>query len=284
MLKIRKVKIAYKESKMRIDFHTHSFPDALAPKAMETLKKVFISTVGIQPCTDGTSADAEKILRSVGVDKAIVCNIATNARQESKVNGYAVSLLDNSFFYPLGSVHPDSENIEEELDRLLAAGIRGIKLHPDYVGIELSDRRFDRIFSLLSERDMFTVVHTGYDPISPDKVHATPEMLCETVKKYNKLKLIAAHMGGFKKSEGVLRYLVGTNIYLDTSLSALRVGEWDNLYKILDTPDESRILFATDTPWSDPGREIEFIENAPISREKKEKIFSKNALELLKKK
>ena len=266
---------------MRIDFHTHSFPDQLAPKAMETLKKVFVSTVGISPCTDGTAGDAERLLRSIGIDRAVVCNIATNTKQESKVNGYARSLLENDFFYPLGSVHPDSEKIEEELDTLLDAGIHGIKLHPDYVGIELSDPRFDRIFSLLAERDMFTVVHTGYDPISPDKVHATPEMLRAVVEKYKDLKLVAAHMGGFKKSEGVLRHLVGTGIYLDTSLSALRADEWDNLYKILDTHDENRLLFATDTPWTKPQEEIRFIENAPISDEKKEKIFYKNAQRLL---
>ena len=266
---------------MRIDFHTHSFPDELAPRAMETLKKVFISAMSLRPTTDGTASDAERLLRSVGIDRAVVCNIATNARQESKVNGYAISLLENDFFYPLGSVHPDSENMEEELDKLLAAGIHGIKLHPDYVGIELSDKRFDRIFSLLSERDMFTVVHTGYDPISPDKVHATPEMLRAVVEKYNKLKLIAAHMGGFRRSEGVLRHLVGTNIYLDTSLSALRPDERDNLYRILDTHDENRLLFATDTPWTTPEKEIEFVENAPISDEKKEKIFYKNAQILL---
>ena len=266
---------------MRIDFHTHSFPDSLAPRAMEKLKEVFVSVMSIHPATDGTASDAERLLRSIGIDKAVVCNIATNAKQEEKVNGYAISLLDNDFFYPLGSVHPDSENIEPELDRLLASGIKGVKLHPDYVGIELSDKRFDRIFSLLSERDMFTVVHTGYDPISPDKIHATPEMLRKTVEKYNNLKLIAAHMGGFRQSQGVLEQLVGTSIYLDTSLSALRVSEWDNLYKILETHDENRILFATDTPWTKPSEEIAFLENAPVSSEKKEKIFSKNALALL---
>ena len=88
-------------------------------------------------------------------------------------------------------------------------------------------------------------------------------------------------MGGFRQSQGVLEQLVDTSIYLDTSLSALRVSEWDNLYKILETHDENRILFATDTPWTKPSEEIAFIENAPISDEKKEKIFSKNALALL---
>ena len=77
------------------------------------------------------------------------------------------------FFSPLGSVHPDSENIESELDRLCAAGIKGVKLHPDYVRIPLSDSRFDKVFSILEERGFFAVIHAGYDPVSPDKQHAT---------------------------------------------------------------------------------------------------------------
>lgn len=266
---------------MRIDFHTHSFPDALAPRAMAALELNNAGVMALSAHTDGTAGDAERLLRSVGIDLAVVCNIATNAKQESKVNGYTLSLLENKFFAPLGSIHPDSENKEAELDRLLAAGIKGVKLHPDYVRIELTDPRFDEIFSLLSERDMFTVVHTGFDPVSPDKIHATPEMLRKTVEKYNKLKLIAAHMGGFMKSREVLDKLVGTNIYFDTSLSSIRKDEWDNLYRILDTHDENRILFGTDTPWTDPAAEIAFVENAPISREKKEKIFAKNAQTLL---
>ena len=236
----------------------------------------------ISPHTDGTAAGSEKLLRSVGIDRAVVCNIATNAKQENKVNGFAVSLLEKGdFFSPLGSIHPDSESKEEELDRLLSAGIRGVKLHPDYVRIELTDPRYDEIFSLLSERGMFTVVHTGFDPVSPDKIHATPEMLLKTVEKYKNLKLIAAHMGGFMKSEEVLCRLVGSNIYFDTSLSSIRVSEHETLYKILDTHDENRILFGTDTPWTDPALEIAFLENAPISKEKKEKIFYKNAMALL---
>ncbi len=266
---------------MRIDFHTHSFPDALAPRAMETLVKNNSSIMAISPHTDGTAGGAEALLRSVGIDRAVVCNIATNSKQESKVNGFAVSLLEKEFFSPLGSIHPDSEAKAEELDRLLGAGIKGVKLHPDYVGVELCDPRYDEIFSLLTERDMFAVLHTGFDPVSPDKIHATPEMLLATVKKYKNLKIIAAHMGGFMRSEKVLDLLVGTNIYFDTSLSSIRRPEWNNLYKILDTHDENRILFGTDTPWTDPAAEIAFVENAPISSEKKEKIFYKNAERLL---
>ena len=265
---------------MIIDFHTHCFPDALAPRAMAALKNNCEGS-HISAHTDGTAGGAKSLLTEAGIDGAVVCNIATNARQQEKVNSFAISLLDDPFFHPLGSVHPDSEMIEAELDRLLAAGIRGVKLHPDYVGIELSDKRYDRIFSLLCERGMFTVIHTGFDPVSPDKIHATPKMLHAVLDAHKDLKLVAAHMGGFNMSEGVLSHLAGSGIYLDTSLSSLRPTEKENLYKILECHDPDRILFGTDTPWSNPKEEIAFIKCAPISDGVKEKIFSENAKALL---
>ena len=266
---------------MIIDFHTHNFPDTLAPKAMEALKLNCADNPDIVAHTDGTAQDAKRVLTLAGIDRAVVCNIATNPRQEQKVNSYAISLLESDFFIPLGSIHPDSENKRAELSRLRDAGIKGIKLHPDYVGIELCDERYDEIFSLLCEFDMFCVVHAGYDPISPEKVHATPEMFRAVVDKYPALRLVAAHMGGFAKAEGVIRHLVGTNIYLDTSLSSLRRGERELLYKILSEHRPDRLLFGTDTPWTEASEELEFVKNAPLSEERLQRIVYKNALELL---
>ena len=267
---------------MRIDFHTHCFPDALAPRAMAVLEQNSAAMAGVVSHTNGTALGAKTLLQSVGIDRAVVCNIATNARQESKVNDFAIALGQaDGFFVPLGSIHPDSEQKEVELDRLQAAGIGGIKLHPDYVRIPLSDGRFDVIFSMLEERGMFCVLHTGLDPVSPDLIHATPEMLKEAIRRHPKLRLIAAHMGGYGQAEGVLRLLVGTNLYLDTSLCSLRGEEREALIKILKEHDEDRLLFATDTPWSDPRAEIAFVEQAGLDEKRLEKIFYRNALTLL---
>jgi len=267
---------------MIIDFHTHSFPDSLAERAMTALKANNSTNSEILPHTDGTADDARRVLAAAGINRAVVCNIATNARQESKVNGYAISLLEKGdFFSPLGSVHPDSENIESELDRLCAAGIKGVKLHPDYVRIPLSDSRFDKVFSILEERGFFAVIHAGYDPVSPDKQHATPDMIRAAVDNHPKLKLVAAHMGGFKRAKEVSEHLVGSNVYIDTSLSSLRENEREELYHILNSHSPERILFGTDTPWSDPEDEIRFINNAPISEEVRKLIFYKNACKLL---
>ena len=267
---------------MRIDFHTHCFPDHLAPRAMAVLAKNCSADASLHPHTDGTAKDTRALLQSIGIDRAVVCNIATNQKQETNVNSFAISMANDDFFLPLGSLHPDSEQQESELDRLAAAGICGVKLHPDYVRVPLSDKRFDRIFSLLEERGFFAIVHAGLDPISPDFIHATPEMFHEVTKKHPRLSLIAAHMGGFRRGDEVLKHLVGTDIYLDTSLSAKRPEEKELLCKILHEHPEDRLLFATDTPWSNPAKEIAFVEEAGLTDARKDAIFYKNAQRLLK--
>lgn len=266
---------------MKICFHTHCFPDMLAPKAMAVLTGN-AKSCGYYPRTDGTASGAEKLLRSAGIDGALVCNIATNPRQERKVNDFAISIAaQKGFLFATGSLHPDSEDPEAELDRLAAAGIRGIKVHPDYVGLDITDEKFDRIFSLAEERGFFVVTHTGFDPVSPDHPHATAAGLLTVIKKHPRLCLIAAHMGGPRQSKEVLEMLVGTSIFFDTSLCSIRPDEQATLRTILREHDDQKILFGTDTPWSDPEKEIAFLESAGLSERAKSNIFSQNATHLL---
>lgn len=267
---------------MRIDFHSHCFPDALAPRAMAKLKQNCAHDAAISPHTDGTAADTERLLRAAGIDRAVVCNIATNQKQEQNVNSFAIALTKSDFFIPLGSLHPDSTAWESELDRLAAAGIKGIKLHPDYVGIPFTDPRFDRMLSLLEERGFFVVIHAGVDPLSPDFVHAPPEMIAAVHRRHPHLTLVAAHMGGYRRAAEVLKHLCGTGVYLDTSLSVRRESEATLLWRLLHDHDPHRLLFATDTPWSNPKKEVAFVANAGLPVAIQEQIFYKNAQRLLK--
>ncbi|MBE6529503.1 MAG: metal-dependent hydrolase [Ruminococcaceae bacterium] len=265
---------------MKICFHSHCFPDALAPRAIGTLAEN-AKLVGMTPHTDGTAAGTLRYLQSAGIDTALICNIATNPHQERKVNDFAIALAGEGKLFSAGSIHPESEDPEGEMNRLWAAGIKGMKIHPDYVGVSVDDPRYDRIFSLAEERGFFVVTHTGLDPVSPDRVHATAQGLLRVIRKHPGLNLIAAHMGGIGQTKEVIDLLVGTPIWFDTSLSALREDEWDKLRIILREHSADRILFGTDTPWSLPGREIAFLEHSRLSEKELESIFANNAKKLL---
>lgn len=267
---------------MIIDFHTHCFPDALAPRAMGQLTNT-ISAMHITPHTDGTAAGLLQSMGRADIDRSVVCNIATNARQMHKVNDFAIWLKQTypTKLFPLGSLHPHAESLDQELTRLTAAGIHGIKLHPDYVGIDFDCADFDPIFKLCEEMHVFVITHAGFDPLSPDHLHCTPGMVRRVLDRHPKLTLVVAHMGGMNCEEETLELLCGQNVYLDTSLMTYRPEKAKLLYEILQSHHPDRLLFATDTPWTNAEGEIEAIQKAPLNADMKQKIFCENALSLL---
>jgi len=267
---------------MIIDFHTHCFPDALAPRAMQQLTDT-ISSMHIKPATDGTAAGLIYNMKQAGIDRSVVCNIATNARQMHKVNDFAISLKASypDALIPLGSLHPHAEGLEEELDRLIAAGICGIKLHPDYVNLDFDTPDFYPIFELCQAKNIFIITHAGFDPLSPHHMHCTPPMVRRVMARYPSLQLVVAHMGGMNCEEETLSLLCGQPVYLDTSLLTHRPDRAPLMHKILTTHDPAKLLFATDTPWTDAAKELTALDGAPLSDEIKNMILSQNALALL---
>lgn len=269
-----------------IDFHTHAFPDALAPRAIAQLT-INAAASGYMPLTDGTVNGLIASMDTAGITRSVVCNIATNAHQMHKVNDFAISCAQNNRLIPLGSLHPDAtaEDMDAELNRLAAAGLAGIKIHPDYVHVEIDSPAFEPILARCEARGMLVVTHAGFDPVEPNHMHCTPDMVLRVMERHPALKLVVAHTGGFDCEQAVLQKLCGTKVYLDTSLSAIRRAKNAARGKlcadILRAHDPSRILFATDTPWSDPAAEIAFVLGAGLSEEDTQKILHGNAERLL---
>lgn len=269
-----------------LDFHTHAFPDALAPRAMAQLTENAASS-GYSPLTDGTLQGLHASMDRGGITYSVVCHIATNPHQMRKVNDFAISCKEDSRLIPLGSVHPGAalDELLPELDRIWEAGLPGLKLHPDYMGEELDSPAFTPLLKGCEERGLLVVTHAGLDPVSPHHVHCTPDMILHVLDRHPSLKLVAAHMGGFDREEEVLEKLCGAPLWLDTSLCAVRMKKsraWGELcIRILSDHDPSRLLFATDTPWSDPAAELSFLRQLPLSETQLKGILWGNAQALL---
>ncbi len=270
-----------------LDFHTHAFPDALAPRALTALAAT-AAFCGYTPHTDGTVTGLLASMDRGGIERSVVCNIATNPRQMSKVNDFAIETLRTQpRLIPLGSLHPAASlaELEQETDRLVAAGVPGIKLHPDYVGVPLDDPAFSPILALAASRGLFVITHAGFDPISPDQLHCTPDMLLRVLADHPNLRLVAAHAGGYGREEEVLEKLCGKDIYLDTSLCAVRAardpGQGKRCADILRHHRPDRLLFATDSPWSTPADELAFLSGVDLSESTMELLLHRNAERLL---
>ncbi len=264
---------------MIIDFHTHCFPDALAPKALASLKE----KAGTEPTTEATVSSNIKKMDKCGIGLSVVCSIATNARHLAKVNSFAIDINDFSTrLTALGSAHPDSEILEDEMQRLIDHDIHGIKIHPEYGPYYIDSPEWRRVFALCEEMDVFVVTHAGYDFISPDRIAATPERLGRILDEFPDLTLIAAHLGGNRLWDEVEKHLCGRkNLYFDTALLASEGADPQKVLSIIRKHGAGRILFGSDMPWSDPAAELAFLRSLILSEAELRAITEENALSLL---
>lgn len=259
-----------------IDMHVHMFPDRLAPKALGRLAE----TCHTRPFADGTAEGTKAALRSWGVSGATVMNIATKPSQQRTVNDWAAKIQDG-FFRCFGSVHPAAEDAAEELARIKALGLSGVKLHPDYQDFFVDEERMFPIYETLSALGLPVTFHAGRDPISPDVIHARSCAIAGIAGMFPRLTVIAAHMGGLTTFDEAEESLIGMeNVYLDTALACRSCGA-EQMKRMIRGHGAERILFASDCPWSRSRDELDFLQKLGLRDDELEQILYKNAERLL---
>lgn len=262
---------------MLIDFHTHAFPEAIAQKAVEKLSD---ASGGLIYHTDGTLPGLRRRMAEDGVDLSVVMNIATNPRQQTKVNDFAAAVNGQEGFVAFGSVHPDSPEALEELSRIKALGLPGVKLHPDYQGFAADEERLVPIYRKISQLGLITLFHAGWDYGFAPPYGGTPDKLLRAMRWLDG-PVVAAHWGGVNCCEEVLSLLCGTEIYFDTSFGYSMLPKY-HAQKILEKHGVDRLLFGTDTPWHTAGMEMRLLDSLGLTGEEMDKITHQNAQKLLK--
>ena len=260
---------------MITDFHTHCFPDFLAPRALPPLAM----RANLTALTDGTIKGLTEKQKSSGINRFVVHHIATKSGSMRKTNDFAISIQNENIF-SYGTVFPDDEDALDELD-YISENMYGLKLHPDYQGFFAADEKYFPIYEKCTELSLPVMFHPGYDPVSPDVRHCPVEAIKIIAENFPELKIIAAHMGGMQSAPEAEKILVGIeNVYFDTSMSSHYVTQ-ELFERMILSHGPGRILFATDSPWSDAGREMPMLEKINITDEEKDMILYKNAEYLL---
>lgn len=259
---------------MVIDFHTHCFPDKIASRAMEILS----DTSGLIPYTDGTAKGLASLMKKDGVDKSVVLNIATNKDQQTAVNNFAASINGDTFI-AFGSVFPTAENALEELERIHALGLKGVKFHPEYQNFFVDDEKMKPIYKKISALGLICVFHAGEDYGYMHPYHATPERISKALSWFDS-PVVAAHWGSQGMGQDTLKYLCGTDIYMDT---AFGYGTTPKPIQkaIIEKHGTDKILFASDCPWHAPSMELHQLSTLSLSDTEKEKVLGGNAKKLL---
>lgn len=260
---------------MVIDFHVHGFPDELAARAVPSLEKA----CGIPARLNGTITHIKESMRKAGIDRSLVLSIATKPSQTEKVNDWSAGIQDDEII-AFGSIHPENKGWKKEVNRLKGMGIKGIKLHPEYQEFYIDTKSMYDFYEYVFGMGLIIVFHAGVDLGLSPPYHCTPDRLLKLIRDFPEGKLVAAHMGGYEYWDEVEEKLIGTPLYLDTSMSIGRTSE-TRIRRMIDNHDPERILFATDSPWSDQLEELERLKLLMLDKKTEELLLGKNASKLL---
>lgn len=271
---------------MIVDVHCHDFPDDVAARAMAGM---CAQTEGLLwPAGDGTLANHLDHLDLAGVDRAVLCPIATKPRQFDFILRRARAIRDGELgpraqrmVVPFASVHPQDPDVLRHLDEIAAAGIRGVKFHSYYQGFSLSDPDVWPMFGRIADLGLVVECHAGADVSWRDvRGMCGPHEIATLLRNVPGLRFVAVHLGG---CDGYPAHatdeLLESGCYIDTS-SLHRCWFHDEEMRLARSWPRDRILFGTDFPWVHYPEAIAWVKSvrAPADWEA---LFGGNAARLL---
>ncbi|MBQ8537910.1 MAG: amidohydrolase, partial [Clostridia bacterium] len=120
-----------------IDTHAHIYPDAIAQKAARSIGEFYEIPMDL----DGTLGSLLSAGQAAGISRFLVHSVAVTWERAHNINDFIHASVQAhpDLLIGFGSTHPDHPEMEKELDRIMALGLKGVKLHPDFQYFGLDD-------------------------------------------------------------------------------------------------------------------------------------------------
>ncbi|MDR1775454.1 MAG: amidohydrolase family protein [Actinomycetes bacterium] len=260
-----------------IDTHVHVFPDKVEGAAIQALSvPERVNKIG------GTLQAALERMDRLGIESGWTVPVATKASQVASINDYAAT-QPRERFVPFGAIHPDCDDVRAVLATFRERGLPGFKMHPDYQDCRPTDPRMTAIYDAAVDFDLIGYFHAG-DDVGPRTRYGSPEEFAAVIDEYPRMRLVLAHLGGYRMWDQVEELIVGHGlpgyVYLDTAYTVTEMPR-EQLLRIIHGHGTRRILFGTDSPWTHPEEDFDFFIHSDLEESDLEAIFHGNAERLL---
>ena len=283
---------------MIIDIHAHTFPEKIASHALGVLSH----NSHTRPFTDGTIPGLKASMREAGVTCSVVQPVATKPEQVTRINDTAMKINaegESTGVYSFGGIHPFFDDCRGELARISGAGIKGVKIHPVYQGLNVDDEHYADILRFSGELGLIVMIHAGWDIGFPGDDSALPERIARALDMAGDVRVILAHMGGWRCwAEAVKLFAGRENVYVDSAFSLGRFyPNGDGYYSggnecdMLNDDEfagmvrafgSERVIFGTDSPWASQSECVNAVMSLSLSDNEKRNILYNNAVNILK--
>lgn len=256
-----------------IDAHAHIFPHKIAETATESIGHFYDIPMNNCGLTDKLIEAGSKI----GVTKYLVCSTATTPRQTDAINTFIAKKCDqHECFYGFGTTHPDSADLEADIEQIKKFGLHGVKLHPDFQKFNADSPEAFKIYELI-EGKLPLLIHCGdarYDYSAPHRIKRIHD-------NFPKLQLLAAHLGGYQQwseAEGILAGLENVRFDFSSSLAFLSP---ERAAHIIRKYGIGNCFFGSDFPMWSHEEEFERFLKLGFTEEENRKLLAGNFKEFL---
>jgi predicted TIM-barrel fold metal-dependent hydrolase len=145
-----------------------------------------------------------------------------------------------------GSVHPLSTDLAGKLDRQVALGARGIKLHPASQMIRPDHPRAMRLYRLCGERQLPVLFHcgpVGIEP-APGRRRSQVRLYEAPVAENPHTTFVLGHSGALQFGLALALARRYPNVWLETASQSLT-----NVRRLVHEAPPDRVLFGSDWPF-----------------------------------
>lgn len=256
------------------DSHAHIYPHKIAQKAAQSIGEFY--QISIE--RDGSVETLLQNGTAAGISHFLVHSVATFPRQVISINDFISEQckLHPDCFVGFGTIHPGFDQPCEEIERCISLGLHGIKIHPDTQMFNMDDERMFPIYQMLSDKHMPILIHCG----DYRYTYSHPARLAHVLDLYPKLKVIAAHFGGWSLWDLAKEYILDKKCYMDTSSSLPFLGRVRGR-ELIEAYGVDRMLFGVDFPMWDHKEELKRFLDLGFSDTENEIMMWKNAWRVL---
>lgn len=257
-----------------IDIHTHIYPGKIAAKATDSVRD-FYQLKGSGDM-DGTVELLRKRGQQAGISRYVVLPVSNAPNRVRSINSFILEQTGlHDDFIGFGTVHAAMENLSEEVEWILGAGLKGIKMHPDSQRFPIDDPRLYPVYDAI-EGKIPVMLHMGDQRYN----YSHPLRLRRILDTFPKLQVIAAHFGGYMMFETAKELLYDTDCIFDIS-SAMMFMQPGEAERYINFYGAERMAYGTDYPLWDPVQEVQRFQSLKLTADQFDQIAHKTAERVL---
>ena len=189
---------------------------------------------------------------------------------------------------PFASVDPTrGAPAVAEARRLIAAGARGLKLHPPVQQFFANDRVVYPLYELFADAGLPVLIHTGHSGIGTGMPggggirlkYGNPMYIDDVAVDFPQLPIIMAHPSFPWQDEAISICLHKPSVYIDLSGWSPKYFS-PTLVQYANTRLRNKVLFGSDYPWITPDRWLSDFEKIDIRPDVRPLVLKDNAVRL----